>query len=202
MKERYWFDSAQVSGLLIAIIAAARAACPRGFAITAKLRVQYCERGTRPSTERTVEFARRLVAAGADLIALHARVRGSPEQRRAGAADLTVVRALVDAGLGVPILSNGNVRSREDVALNLRATGADGVSVPFCSNGAWNTSVWKVELTRNDKGKLCCRVVGANDASHLDHEAQRRARAVLGGPVHGARRQLAALEYQACKCSN
>ena len=52
--------------------------------------------------------------------------------------------------------------------------GADGVSVPFCSNGAWNTSVWKVELTWNDKGKLCCRVVGANDASHLDnHEAPR-----------------------------
>ena len=48
------------------------------------------------------------------------------------------------------------------------ATGADGVSVPFCSNGAWNTSVWKVELTRNSAGKLCCRVVGANDASHLD----------------------------------
>ncbi|CAH0364521.1 unnamed protein product [Pelagomonas calceolata] len=115
--------------LCCAIIAAARAACPRGFAITAKLRVQYCERGTRPSTERTVEFARRLVAAGADLIALHARVRGSPELRRAGAADLTVVRALVDAGLGVPILSNGNVRSREDVALNLKATGADGVMV-------------------------------------------------------------------------
>ena len=63
------------------------------------------------------------------MIALHARVRGSPEQRRAGAADLTVVRALVDAGLGVPILSNGNVRSREDVALNLKATGADGVMV-------------------------------------------------------------------------
>ena len=115
--------------LCCAIIAAARAACPRGFAITAKLRVQYCERGTRPSTERTVEFARRLVAAGASMIALHARVRGSPEQRRAGAADLTVVRALVDAGLGVPILSNGNVRSREDVALNLKATGADGVMV-------------------------------------------------------------------------
>ena len=54
------------------------------------------------------------------------------------------------------------------------ATGADGCTVPFCSNGAWNTSVWKVELTRNDKGKLCCRVVGANDASHLDnHEAPR-----------------------------
>ena len=51
--------------------------------------------------------------------------------------------------------------------------GADGVSVPFCSNGAWNTSVWKVELTRNDKGKLCCRVVGANDASHLDSASVR-----------------------------
>ena len=110
-----------------AIIAAARAACPRGFAITAKLRVQYCERGTRPSTERTVEFARRLVKSGADIIALHARVRGSPERRRADAADLSVVRALVDARLGVPILSNGNVRARDDVALNLRATGADGI---------------------------------------------------------------------------
>ncbi|CAH0373459.1 unnamed protein product [Pelagomonas calceolata] len=53
------------------------------------------------------------------------------------------------------------------------ATGADGCTVPFCSNGAWNTSVWKVELTRNDKGKLCCRVVGANDASHLDSGSPR-----------------------------
>lgn len=48
------------------------------------------------------------------------------------------------------------------------ATGADGVSVPFCANGAWNTSIWKVELTRNSLGKLCCRVVAANDASHLN----------------------------------
>ncbi len=56
---------------------------------------------------------------------------------------------------------------------NNAATGADGVSVPFCANGAWNTSVWRVELTRNDKGKLCCRVVGANDASHLDGAAPR-----------------------------
>ena len=53
------------------------------------------------------------------------------------------------------------------------ATGADGCTVPFCANGAWNTSVWRVELTRNDKGKLCCRVVGANDASHLDGAAPR-----------------------------
>jgi tRNA-dihydrouridine synthase len=61
------------------------------------------------------------------MIALHARVRGTPERRRADAADLSVVRALVDARLGVPILSNGNVRSRDDVALNLKATGADGI---------------------------------------------------------------------------
>ena len=40
--------------LCCAIIAAARAACPRGFAITAKLRVQYCIESVRglPPSER------------------------------------------------------------------------------------------------------------------------------------------------------
>ena len=79
-----------------------------------------------PSTENTVAFAKRLEAAGASLIALHARVRGSPERRRDGAADLTVVCAL-KAALRIPVLSNGNVRCRGDVAANLAFTGADGV---------------------------------------------------------------------------
>ena len=112
-----------------AMVAAAAAAVPETFAVTVKLRVQYDAAGAAPSPERTVAFARELVAAGARLVALHARTRGRVDARRDGAADLAVVRRLVDAGLGVPVLSNGNVRCSADVAANLAATGAAGVMV-------------------------------------------------------------------------
>ncbi|KAH8066881.1 tRNA dihydrouridine synthase [Aureococcus anophagefferens] len=107
-----------------AMVAAAAAAVPETFAVTVKLRVQYDAAGAAP---RTVAFARELVAAGARLVALHARTRGRVDARRDGAADLAVRRLV--AGLGVPVLSNGNVRSSADVAANLAATGAAGVMV-------------------------------------------------------------------------
>ena len=111
------------------LVAAARRRCPETFSISVKLRVQYDEDGGKPSPERTVAFAKRLVAAGATLVALHARTRGRVDARRDGAADLAVVKRLVEANLGVPVLSNGNVRCRGDVAANLEETGADGLMV-------------------------------------------------------------------------
>lgn len=40
-----------------------------------------------------------------------------------------MVKDLVELGLGIPVVSNGNVRTWEDIALNRRETGADGVMV-------------------------------------------------------------------------
>ncbi|KAK7248774.1 tRNA-dihydrouridine synthase [Aureococcus anophagefferens] len=103
-----------------AMVAAAAAAVPETFAVTVKLRVQYDAAGAR-RRRATVASRNALVAAGARLVALHARTRGRVDARRARAtasgADLAVV------------LSNGNVRSSADVAANLAATGAAGVMV-------------------------------------------------------------------------
>ncbi|TFK49010.1 FMN-linked oxidoreductase [Heliocybe sulcata] len=83
----------------------------------------------------TLALGRRLEAAGAAWVALHARY-ASVRRRRQGVALLGEVRRLKggdsDAGvggLGIPVLSNGNVRCYEDVERNLEETGADGVMV-------------------------------------------------------------------------
>ena len=105
-----------------AIVRHGREAVGQDFAISVKLRIQ------RDGPHATVAFAKKLVAAGASLVALHARYRGRTDARRDGAAYLDVVKLLVDA-LDVPVLSNGNVRSANDVRENLRSTGAAGVLV-------------------------------------------------------------------------
>lgn len=46
-----------------------------------------------------------------------------------GAADLSVVKALSELGLEIPVVSNGNVRTWEDIVRNREDTGADGVMV-------------------------------------------------------------------------
>lgn len=79
-------------------------------------------------TSQTSLLASRLAAQGASWITLHAR-HVSARRRRAGAADLSVVKDLVERGLGIPVVSNGNVRTWEDIALNKEETGADGVMV-------------------------------------------------------------------------
>ena len=48
------------------------------------------------------------------------------------------------------------------------ARGADGHRVPFAENGAYNTAIYKFELTKEPQhDRLCCRVLSMNDASHL-----------------------------------
>lgn len=48
------------------------------------------------------------------------------------------------------------------------ARGADGKATPFAENGAFNTAVYKFELSREpSRDRLCCRILAANDASHL-----------------------------------
>ncbi len=75
----------------------------------------------------TLTLATNLEAAGAAFLALHAR-HPSTRQRRRGAADLSVVKALVE-GTGVPVVSNGNVRTWDDVLQNAEYTGASGFMV-------------------------------------------------------------------------
>ncbi|KAJ8592415.1 FMN-linked oxidoreductase [Rhizopogon salebrosus TDB-379] len=75
----------------------------------------------------TVEFAALLEQAGASWVTMHAR-HVSARRRRQGAVDLDVVHALKKA-LTVPVVSNGNVRTWEDMQRNKEETEADGVMV-------------------------------------------------------------------------
>lgn len=74
----------------------------------------------------TVDFVARLVAAGAALVAVHGRQRGSDRHRRAGPASLPAIAA-VAAAIPVPVLANGNVACHADVHANLAATAAAGI---------------------------------------------------------------------------
>ncbi|KAI0251188.1 FMN-linked oxidoreductase [Lactifluus subvellereus] len=75
----------------------------------------------------TLTLASNLQASGAAFLALHAR-HPSARRRRQGAADLSVVKALVE-GVDIPIISNGNVRTWDDVSRNKAFTGASGIMV-------------------------------------------------------------------------
>lgn len=112
------------------IIQALSQACP--VPISTKIRL--CDTAT-----NTYELGQRLAHAGSSLITLHAR-HVAPNRRRAGAAKLEHVRALVEAlhdqGLHASqpsgrtrVLSNGNVRTWQDIPANLAYTQADGVMV-------------------------------------------------------------------------
>ena len=76
--------------------------------------------------EETVAFAKQMEAAGCALLAVHGRYRGSPMHRRDGPAHLDQVRAIKQA-LSIPVLTNGNVRSAQELIDSLVLTGCDGV---------------------------------------------------------------------------
>lgn len=73
----------------------------------------------------TLNFCRRLEAAGASAVCVHGRTR---EQKsfKTGSADWASI-ARVKACLRVPVIANGGVETYEDVEACLRATGADAV---------------------------------------------------------------------------
>ena len=77
---------------------------------------------------RTVALARALEAAGAEMITVHGRTRHAGGGRRTAAqlANWAWIRAVRES-VGIPCISNGNIRHADDVADCFAATGCDGV---------------------------------------------------------------------------
>lgn len=88
--------------------------------VTAKCRIQ-------ETKEKTLEYAKMILSAGASIITVHGRQRDQ-KGHKTGLADWSVIRYLREQ---LPpetvIFANGNILQNEDLAPCLEATGADGV---------------------------------------------------------------------------
>ncbi|KAH9036172.1 FMN-linked oxidoreductase [Lactarius pseudohatsudake] len=131
----------------------------------------------------TLALASNLEASGAAFLALHAR-HPSARRRRQGAADLTVVKTLVE-GIGVPVVSNGNVRTWDDVSQNVEFTGASGIMVgetllgnPFLFEGTLpdpvSASLEYLELCRTYPGTATLKTVQTHIRHFMEHQCRRR----------------------------
>lgn len=131
----------------------------------------------------TLALASNLEASGAAFLALHAR-HPSARRRRQGAADLSVVKALVE-GIGVPVVSNGNVRTWDDVLQNADYTGASGIMVgetllgnPYLFEGTLpdpvSVSLEYLELCRTYPGTATLKTIQTHIRHFMEHQCRRR----------------------------
>ena len=106
------------------IVAACKAETDRP--VTVKIRSGFTK-----ETINAPEVAQACEAAGAAMIAVHARTR---EQLYEGRADWGVIRAVAEA-VKIPVIGNGDVGSADDAARLVRETGCSGVMIARAARG-------------------------------------------------------------------
>jgi tRNA-dihydrouridine synthase 1 len=88
--------------------------------VTAKIRIL-------ETKEKTLEYARNVLKAGASILTVHGRHRDQ-KGHKTGLADWKMIRYLREQlGEEVVLFANGNILRREDIDRCLEETGADGV---------------------------------------------------------------------------
>uniref|UniRef100_A0A1I7XP16 tRNA-dihydrouridine(16/17) synthase [NAD(P)(+)] n=1 Tax=Heterorhabditis bacteriophora TaxID=37862 RepID=A0A1I7XP16_HETBA len=102
--------------LICSMVSAVRDYC--SLPVSCKIRIRECHK-------QTVEYAKRLVDAGASMLTVHGRTR---EMKGAdtGVADWSRIRQVVES-IDVPVVANGNIQMPGDIERCLAATGAAAV---------------------------------------------------------------------------
>ena len=112
--------------------------------VTAKFRIL-------ETKERTVEYARMILDAGASIITVHGRVR-EQKGHNTGLADWEMIRHLRES---LPpetvIFANGNVLQHADLTRCLEATGADGVM--SAEGNLYDPSIFAAAPAPGDEGR-------------------------------------------------
>lgn len=92
--------------------------------------------------KKTIDFVSAIVKAGANSVAIHGREPGDESQMAAKLDRLTnVVQLLKSSSIGVPIILNGDLYTRNDIVNMRNKTGADGVML--ARPALYNTSIFR-----------------------------------------------------------
>ena len=78
-----------------------------------------------PDREATIDYAQRIVAAGASVLTVHGRNKEEKAQR-VGQCDWEMIGRIRKA-IGIPLIANGGIATPEDAEACRAATGADAV---------------------------------------------------------------------------
>ena len=124
-----WAGSAlmQNETLALQIVESVVEACaPHGVPVSLKMRTGWAQ-----DHRNAVSIARAAEQAGVALLTVHGRTR---EQGYKGAAEYETI-AEIKAGLGIPVVANGDIDSPEKAAAVLAQTGADALMVGRAAMG-------------------------------------------------------------------